>query len=145
MQIAIGSDHRGIKQRQIIAEAVTAAGHTPVDCGTCSTESVDYPDIAAMVANQVAAGTVELGVLLCGTGIGVSIAANKIKGIRAAVCCNVEMARLSRQHNAANVLCLSGDAFTAEQFHELVAVWLATPFEGGRHARRVEKIASLES
>ena len=144
MKIAIGSDHRGIQQRQFIADAVAAAGHTPVDRGTCSSESVDYPDIAADVASVVASGECDLGVLLCGTGIGVSIAANKIQGIRAAVCCNLDMARLSRQHNDANILCLSGDAFTEAQFHNMIQVWLSTPFEGGRHARRVDKIKTLD-
>ncbi len=144
MKIAIGSDHRGIEQRKIIADAVIAAGHTPIDYGSCSTESVDYPDVAAEVAGQVAGGAADFGVLICGTGIGVSIAANKVAGIRAAVCCDLEMARLSRQHNNANVLCLSGERFTPAEFGEIVTVWLATAFEGGRHARRVEKIAALE-
>ncbi len=144
MKIAIGSDHRGIEQRKIIAAAVIAAGHTPIDYGACSTEAVDYPDVAAEVASQVASGAADFGVLLCGTGIGVSIAANKVAGIRAAVCCDLEMARLSRQHNNANVLCLSGERFTPAEFGALVTVWLATAFEGGRHARRVEKIAALE-
>lgn len=144
MKIAIGSDHRGIEQRKIIAAAVIAAGHTPIDYGACSTEPVDYPDVAAEVARQVACGAADFGVLLCGTGIGVSIAANKVAGIRAAVCCDLEMARLSRQHNNANVLCLSGERSTPAEFGELVTVWLATAFEGGRHARRVEKITALE-
>ncbi len=144
MKVGIGSDHRGVEQRKINAAAVTAAGHTPVDLGTCSTESVDYPDVAAKVAREVSAGNVEVGVLLCGTGIGVSIAANKIPGIRAANCCNVEMARLSRQHNDANILCMGGDAFSVDEFHEMLRVWLQTEFEGGRHARRVGKIEALE-
>jgi len=144
MKIAIGSDHRGIEQRKFIADGIAAAGHTPVDLGTCATESVDYPDIAAIVARAVASGECDLGVLLCGTGIGVSIAANKFRGIRAAVCCDLEMARLSRQHNQANVLCMSGERFSESEFHEMMRVWLTTEFEGGRHARRVEKISQLE-
>lgn len=144
MKVAIGSDHRGLTQRQIIDQAVAAAGHTPVDCGTFSTESVDYPDIAADVAQKVADGTVDRGILLCGTGIGVSIAANKIDGIRAAVCWDEDSVRLSRQHNDANVLCLSGERFSDEEYHHLINVWLKTPFEGGRHAIRTAKIKGLE-
>jgi ribose 5-phosphate isomerase B len=145
MKVAIGSDHRGIEQRKFITDGIVAAGHTPIDRGTCQRESVDYPDIAEDVARAVAAGDVDLGVLLCGTGIGVSIAANKVRGVRAAVCCNLEMARLSRSHNNANILCLSSEAFTEAQFHELMRVWLSTEFESGRHARRVEKIAEIEN
>lgn len=144
MKVAIGSDHRGLAQRSIVSQAVVAAGHTPIDCGTFSTESVDYPDIAAEVANRVASGTADRGVLLCGTGIGVSIAANKIDGIRAAVCWDDESVRLSRQHNDANILCLSGERFSNEDYHRMLELWLTTPFEGGRHAVRVAKIQGLE-
>lgn len=144
MKIAVGSDHRGTLQRQIIIAAVVAAGHEPIDCGTFSTESVDYPDIAADVARQVSQGQADRGVLLCGTGIGVSIAANKIAGIRAAVCWDLESVRLSRQHNDANVLCLSADRFSQQQYEQMISVWLETPFEGGRHSQRIAKIGFLD-
>ena len=145
MKVAIGSDHRGIQQRQVIAAAIEKAGHQPLDCGTWETDSVDYPDIAATVARKVVTGEVARGVLLCGTGIGVSIAANKVPGIRAAVCWDLESVQLSRQHNDANVLCLSGERFSELEYHALIAAWLATEFEGGRHAVRVDKISRLES
>ena len=145
MKVAIGSDHRGINQRQIIAAAVENVGHQVVDCGTFETTSVDYPDIAAIVARHVAEGAADRGILLCGTGIGVSIAANKIHGIRAAVCWDQETAKLSRQHNDANVMCLSGERFSEQEFRQLVETWLQTEFEGGRHAQRVDKIRQLES
>ncbi len=145
MIVAIGSDHRGINKRQIITAAIENAGHQVVDCGTFETASVDYPDIAATVARHVAEGASDRGILLCGTGIGVSIAANKIPGIRAAVCWDQETARLSRQHNDANVLCLSGERFSEQEFGQLVKTWLETEFEGGRHAQRVNKIRQLES
>lgn len=144
MKIAIGSDHRGTSQRHTIAAAVAAAGHEPIDCGTFSTESVDYPDIAANVARKVAAGQADRGVLLCGTGIGVSIAANKIAGIRAAVCWDLDSVRLSRQHNDANILCLSAERFSPQEYQQMIALWLDTPFEGGRHTQRVAKIGFLD-
>ena len=144
MKVAIGSDHRGISQRKLVADAIGAAGHQALDCGTFSQDSVDYPDIAAEVARKVADGSADRGVLLCGTGIGVSNAANKISGIRAAVCWDDESVRLSRQHNDANVLCLSGERFSQQDYARLIELWLKTPFEGGRHAKRVEKIAALE-
>ena len=145
MRVSIGSDHRGIEQRKIIADAIESAGHIVDDCGTFSTDSCDYPDIAYAVATKIAAGESQMGVLICGTGIGMSIAANKINGVRAAVCCDLETAKLSRQHNNANVLCLSGEAFDAGQYAELVTQWLGTEFEGGRHARRVDKILEIEN
>ncbi len=145
MLVSIGSDHRGIEQRKIIAAAIEFAGHTVDDCGTFSTESCDYPEIAYVVATKIAAGNSQMGVLICGTGIGMSIAANKINGIRAAVCCSLEAAKLSRQHNNANVLCLSGEAFDAQQYADLVSLWLGTEFEGGRHSRRVAKITEIEN
>lgn len=145
MRISIGSDHRGIDQRQVIAAAIESAGHQVDDYGTFSTESCDYPDIAYGVATKVAAGECQLGVLVCGTGIGMSIAANKIAGIRAAVCCDQEMARLSRQHNNANILCLSSEALNDSDYERIVTCWLGTDFEGGRHARRVDKITKIEN
>lgn len=145
MKVAVGSDHRGIETRALIAAAIEESGHTVIDMGTHSTESCDYPDIAAVVARAVASGEADRGVLTCGTGIGVSIAANKINGIRAAVCHDTRTARLSRNHNDANILCLSGDVLTADQIREIAGTWFAEQFEGGRHTRRIEKIHQLEN
>ncbi len=144
MKVSIGSDHRGVEQREIVAQAVKGAGHSVVDCGPAtSDEPCDYPDIAVEVAKQVAAGTVDRGILLCGTGIGVSIAANKVKGIRAAVCCDAATARLSIEHNNANVLCLAASKSESE-FCEIISAWFEAEFEGGRHERRVNKIMDIE-
>ena len=144
MKVAIGSDHRGIAQRNSVLTAVETAGCQVVDCGTFSNESCDYPDIAADVAKLVSSGDAGRGILLCGTGIGVSLAANRFKGVLAAVCHDERTIRLSRQHNNANVLCLPADVLSSEDIQRLVAIWLAEPFEGGRHARRVDKILALE-
>lgn len=145
MKISIGSDHRGLELRKTIAKAIEGNGHEVDDLGTHSTESCDYPDIAAKVAKAVARGSSQLGVLVCGTGIGVAIAANKIPGIRAAVVHDINTARLSRLHNDANILCLPGNDLQEQQTNEIVTVWINTQFEGGRHARRIEKIHKLES
>lgn len=144
IRVSIGSDHRGIAQRQVVAETLRRGGYEVVDLGTHSTESCDYPDIAAAVAQQVSAGQTDRGVLICGTGIGVSIAANKFCGIRAAVCHDPRTARLSRQHNDANVLCLPGDTLDGPAIAEMVQLWMTTDFEGGRHQRRIEKISALD-
>ena len=144
MKVAIGSDHRGIEQRNVAAQSIEAAGFQVLDKGTFSTESCDYPDIAAEVAGSVSAGDADRGVLFCGTGIGVSLAANKFPRVLAAVCHDERTTRLSRQHNNANVLCLPADTLAMEEIGNLIKMWLAEPFEGGRHARRVEKIINLE-
>jgi len=144
MKVSIGSDHRGLEQRSIIASEIEANGGTVDDQGTFSTESVDYPDISVNVARQVASGNADRGILICGTGIGVSMAANKVHGIRAAVCHNPSTAELSRQHNDANVLCMSA-GIPEPEMRDIVRVWLKTDFEGGRHARRVEKIAAIKN
>lgn len=107
-------------------------------------KAVDYPDVAAAVAEAVASGQADKGILICGTGIGMCVAANKIRGVRAAVCCNEVAAELSRRHNDANVLCLSGEFLGVAEIESLVRIWLTTPFDGGRHARRVDKISALE-
>lgn len=106
--------------------------------------AVDYPDVAAAVAEAVASGEADKGILICGTGIGMCVAANKIRGVRAAVCCNEVAAEFSRRHNDANVLCLSGEFLGVAEIEALVRIWLTTPFDGGRHARRVDKISALE-
>jgi ribose 5-phosphate isomerase B len=145
VKIAIGSDHRGFALKAHLITTLKAAGHEVADLGCSGPEpSVDYPDYAFAVGGMVAAGAAERGIVICGSGIGVSIAANKVRGIRAALCCSVEDARMTRRHNDSNVLALSERGFGDPKTDELVAVWLATPFEGGRHARRVEKIRDYE-
>ncbi|MBQ2788579.1 MAG: ribose 5-phosphate isomerase B [Thermoguttaceae bacterium] len=114
------------------------------DAGDAPTKAVDYPDVAAAVAEAVASGEADKGILICGTGIGMCVAANKIRGVRAAVCCNEVAAEFSRRHNDANVLCLSGEFLGVAEIESLVRIWLTTPFDGGRHARRVDKISALE-
>lgn len=144
MKISVGSDHRGVEHRKIIRDIVESLGHTVHDCGTMTTESCDYPDIALDVGNSIRNGDSQMGILICGTGIGMMIAANKVEGIRAVICCNLDAVRLSRQHNDANVLCLAGSGFDEDEVRETITTWLSTEFEGGRHARRIEKIAKIE-
>lgn len=145
MIISIGSDHRGLPQRRVISEAIEALGHRVADQGSFTEEACDYPDIAQKVCAEVSSGAATCGILVCGTGIGMSIAANKISGIRAALCCDITTAKLSRQHNDANVLCLAGNHFDEIQFRAIVTAWLSTNFEGGRHLLRVEKMMALEA
>ncbi len=144
MKIMLGSDHAGFDLKETIKQLLAATPHQIADAGTYSLASVDYPDYAQKVARAVAAGQADRGILVCGTGIGVCIAANKIRGIRAAPAWNVDVARLSRQHNNANILCLSGRFLDPAIAKEIVLAWLETPFEGGRHQQRVDKIAQLE-
>ena len=144
MNISIGSDHRGLAQRKVIAEAIESLGHVVEDQGSFTEEACDYPDIAEVVSRQVASGKSDRGILVCGTGIGMSMAANKVDGIRAALCCDIPSAKLSRQHNDANVLCLAGNHFDEIQFKAMVTAWLTTEFEGGRHQQRVDKVMRLE-
>lgn len=144
MKIAVGSDHAGFDLKERVKGFLGGMGIEVHDAGTESTDSVDYPDFAKKVAVQVRDGKVDRGILMCGTGVGVCITANKIRGIRAALVSDPEIARLSRQHNDANVLCLSGRFTDASKAEELVKIWLETGFEGGRHERRLEKIQKLE-
>ena len=144
MRIAVGSDHRGFNMRAKIVDLLTKLGQEVVDMGTHEDGPVDYPDIAALVARQVSTGEVDRGILVCGTGLGMCIAANKFPGVRAAPCHDDLTAELSRRHNDLNVLCLSGDMLGERLVDRLVEIWINTPFEGGRHARRNEKIAGLE-
>jgi ribose 5-phosphate isomerase B len=144
VKIALGSDHAGFDLKESVKGYIKELGLDFEDVGAYSPDSVDYPDFAEKVGVQIRDGKAGRGILMCGTGIGVCIAANKIQGIRAAVVCDAEMARLSRQHNDANVLCLAGRFMDIELAKILVKVWLETPFDGGRHQRRVEKIAQLE-
>ena len=144
MRIAIGSDHRGVDARQRLMGLLQRHGHEVVDCGSHGEDAVDYPDIAADVARRVSEGSVERGILLCCTGVGMAIAANKLPGVRAATCHDEVTAEMSRRHNDLNVLCLSAEMIGPEVQDKLIQTWLTTPFEGGRHARRVAKIAALE-
>ncbi len=143
MHIAIGCDHRGLSLKQFIIKLLTGAGQSYEDFGTYTADSVDYPDIAKRVAEAVAQGNFEYGILICDTGIGMCIAANKVKGIRAARCDDVFSARRARQHNDANILCLAAGK-GQEPVPEIVEAFLASEFEGGRHQRRLDKIRAME-
>jgi len=145
MTIAIGSDHRGHAHKEAIKAHLQSAGHLVIDCGCDGPEAADYPDHALAVGEHVAAGRAGLGVLICGSGIGVSIAANKVAGVRASLCCSAEAAATTRQHNDSNVLCLSGDRTSVEDAVAWTDIYLAASFEGGRHARRVDKITGYEA
>jgi ribose 5-phosphate isomerase B len=144
MKVAIGADHAGFAVKEEIKTVVRALGHAVIDKGTSSEASVDYPDYAAQVARAVAAGEAERGVLICGTGVGMCIAANKVPGVRAALVSDEKTAELSRQHNDANVFCAGARVHPTLRIAEMLKVWLSTPFEGGRHQRRLEKIQGLE-
>jgi RpiB/LacA/LacB family sugar-phosphate isomerase len=142
--IAIGSDHAGYSLKERLKTWLAADGHRVLDHGTHSTESVDYPDYAAAVAESVGSGEAERGVLVCGSGVGMAMAANKVAGVRAVAAQDADVVRLSRQHNDANVLTLGARLTAPVRALELVQTWLATPFEGGRHERRVDKLARLD-
>jgi ribose 5-phosphate isomerase B len=144
MRIAIGADHRGFSIRTKVADLLRQLGHEVDDVGTFSPEAVDYPDIAAEVASRVSHGQADRGILVCGTGLGMCIAANKFPGVRATPCHDDLTAELSRRHNDSNILCLSADLLGERLIDRMIELWLTTPFEGGRHARRVEKIVNLE-
>ena len=144
MRIAIGSDHRGFAVKTKVIELLHRLNQEVVDAGPHSNESVDYPDISSIVARQVSQRTVDRGILICGTGIGMCIAANKFSGVRAAPCHDDLTAEMSRRHNDLNVLCLSADMLGEKLIDRMVEIWLKTNFEGGRHARRVEKIIEME-
>lgn len=143
MKIALGSDHAGWEVKEKIRAFLVQKGYEIIDYGTQSQDSCDYPDFAIAVAQSVSQGTASMGILLCGSGIGMSIAANKVKGIRAALCVNEEMAKLSRLHNNANVLCLGVRTFPGN-WEQIVDIWLNTKFEEGRHQKRIDKIHHIE-
>jgi len=145
MKIAIGSDHRGFDAKKRIMALLEKLGHEVNDVGPFGNESVDYPDFALQVANAVGTGQVDRGILICGTGIGMCIAANKVSKVRAAPCHDSITAEMSRRHNDANVLCLSADLLGDELIDRMIRIWLSTGFEGGRHARRVDKITRYEN
>lgn len=144
MNIVVGNDHRGVAAKQRVNDLLARLGHRVRDLGTTGDASVDYPDFAILVAEAVASGTAERGILICATGHGMCIAANKVCGIRAANCRDIVDAEMSRLHNDANVLCLSADLVGEDLMERLIPVWLETGFEGGRHARRLEKIRTFE-
>jgi ribose 5-phosphate isomerase B len=145
MRIAVGADHRGFAIRARIVDLLRGLGHEVEDLGTFSAEACDYPDIGAQVARKVSHHEVERGILICGTGLGMCITANKFHGVRAAPCHDDLTAEMSRRHNDANILCLSADLLGEKLVDHMVEMWLQTPFEGGRHARRVGKICDIEA
>jgi len=142
--IVLGSDHGGINIKDAVKRLLESRGIAYEDCGTVSGDSVDYPDFAERVASRVSTGAAERGILACGTGIGMSIAANKFPGVRAALVTDVFMARMAKEHNDANILVLGGRVVTEEEAAKMVAAWLDGMFEGGRHQGRLDKIAELE-
>ena len=144
MKIAIGSDHRGFQAKEKIKAMLVSKGYETLDMGTDSPASFDYPDAAYPTCKAIMAGQADRGILLCGTGIGMCIIANKVQGIRAAPCHDELTAEMSRRHNNANVLCLPADLLGDEVLPRLVDTWLKTEYEGGRHERRLQKIAELE-
>ncbi len=144
MKIALASDHRGFEAKQQIKAILKQLGHESIDFGTNDNHPVDYPDTAYAAAKAVSNKQADRGMLICATGLGMSIVANKIKGIRAVLCHDELSAQISRDHNDANVLCLSGDQVNEVLLRKIVEVWLDTNFSGGRHQRRVNKITAIE-
>lgn len=140
MTISLGSDHAGFAYKEAIKAMLSADGHMVIDVGTTSEDSVDYPDYGHAAAELVRTGQAQIGVLVCGSGIGISIAANKVHGIRAANCTSTTMAQLARQHNDANMVAVGQRLVSEEEALSIVRTFLETPFEGGRHQRRVDKI-----
>jgi ribose 5-phosphate isomerase B len=144
MKIAIGTDHGGYELKESLKSYLAKKNHQVVDCGTNSNQSVDYPDFGLAVGDMVAQKEVKRGILICTTGIGQSIVANKIPGVRAALCLNEDQAKYSRLHNDANVIVFAAKYSSGEDAVKMLDIWLSTSFEGGRHERRVEKISEIE-
>jgi ribose 5-phosphate isomerase B len=144
MKIAVGNDHRGVKAINQVKAIIAQLNHECIDFGSNSDQPVDYPDVAYQAAKAVSTNTADRAILVCGTGIGMSIAANKVKNVRAALCFDELNAKISREHNDANVLCLSGDFLGGSALRKIVETWLTTGFSGGRHQRRVRKIDAIE-
>ena len=144
MKIAVGSDHRGYEIKEQVKAIAAELGHESIDCGTNDSNPVDYPDMAYLAATAVSKCQAERAILICATGIGMSMAANKIHGVRAALCHDELTAQISRDHNDSNILCLSGDQVGEVLLRKMVEVWLSTEFSGGRHQRRVNKISAIE-
>lgn len=145
MNIAVGSDHAGYDLKKEVVTLAESLGHKCIDCGTDSSASVDYPDFGAKVASLVSEGKVDSGILICGTGIGMSMVANRFRNVRAALCNDLFTAKMSRLHNDANVLAMGGRVIGPGLAAEIVKTWLTTPFEGGRHADRIGKISCLDA
>ena len=144
MQIGLACDHGGFELKEELKAFLKSTGVEPIDMGSFNEESVDYPDFGVLVAEKVSRGELERGILICGTGIGMSIVANKFPGVRAALANDLYSARCSREHNDANILVIGGRMIGREVAREIVKVWLSTPFAGGRHQRRIDKIKALE-
>jgi ribose 5-phosphate isomerase B len=145
LRIAIGSDHAGYHLKEELAEHLREAGHEVEDLGTHSEESVDYPDFGALVARSVVGGKADYGVCVCGTGIGIGIAANKVRGARAAIVHDATSARMARQHNDANVVCVGARLTGPQAAADAIDAFLGAEFEGGRHQRRIDRISSIET
>ena len=144
MKLVIGSDHAAYEMKEAIKKKLTDEGHEVIDVGCDSTESVDYPKYGHAVGRMVASGEAERGIAVCGSGIGISIACNKVPGIRAALCTSVEMAEMCRRHNNANVVCMGGRMISQELAFDIVDKWLTTEFEGGKHLRRINELEDLD-
>jgi ribose 5-phosphate isomerase B len=144
MKIAVGSDHRGFDMKEKVKAIIAEHGHECIDVGSYNNNPVDYTDAAYLAASAVSKGEADRAILICATGIGMSIAANKIRGIRAALCHDELTAEVTRDHNDSNVLCLSADQIGEILLRKIVEVWLSTPFSGGRHLRRIQKIQAIE-
>ncbi len=146
MKVALASDHRGFEFKNMITTFLSNLGHEVVDYGTANgTDSVDYTDFGLLAAKAVGSGECERAILVCGTGLGMSLVANKVKGVRATVCHDLFTTEMSRRHNDSNVLCLGADVVDQKLLEKKIKLWIETPFEGGRHARRVGKIMDVES
>ncbi len=144
MKVAVGSDHRGFAMKEKVKAIISELGHECIDFGAKDNNPIDYPDTAYLAASAVSKGQADKAILICATGIGMSMAANKICGIRAALCHDELTAQVSRDHNDSNVLCLSADQMGDILLRKMVEVWMKTPFGGGRHLRRVQKIQAIE-
>ena len=144
MKIAVGCDHAAYELKEAIKEKLTREGHEVLDMGCDSTESVDYPKYGHAVGRAVASGEAERGIAVCGSGIGISIACNKVPGIRAALCTSVEMAEMCRRHNNANVVCMGARMISQELAFDIIDTWMTTDFEGGKHLRRINEIEDLD-
>ncbi|MFC1517975.1 ribose 5-phosphate isomerase B [Candidatus Margulisiibacteriota bacterium] len=145
MKVALGSDHGGFELKEILKKFLNERGYKVTDVGTQSTDSCDYPDYGIKVAEKVAKGEADRGILVCGTGLGMSMTANKVKGIRSALCHDVYTAKMAREHNDSNVLALGARVLKKELALDILETWLTTNFEGGRHQKRIDKISAYES
>ena len=143
MKIAIGCDHAGYELKEKVKAKMAAAGHEMIDVGTDSNESVDYPKFGHAVGRTVADGSAERGIAICGSGIGISIACNKVPGIRAALCTSTEMAEMCRRHNNANVICMGARMISEELAYAMIDTWMTTEFEGGKHERRINELDDI--